>query len=1058
MEENVMKVRKEGGVELMKASAGSGKTFSLAREYIRLLLNDSKEDPNAHRGILAVTFTNKATGEMKERIIKELDKLSRDPLKSDYCRYLLSECDYGDDMCALSRDASKALTCILNDYGSFSVMTIDKFFQRTLRAFAREIGMYNEYTVELDKESLVDETVDRVLDSLSDEDDSLLEWLSSNSIESMGEGEGYHLDANLRGFAKGYMSASHDAKVKKLSIDEQLAFSQDNLEKLKSIVNTVVSKYYSGLGAALKRVEVFLGPNDDVLGKNVPGGLEKVRRFVSKKSDKLEFSRTLENVCNDGKKAYKAEYYKKMPESEISATESCFNELRAFCTGPVLKEFNTARIIKKQISMFRVADRLRNEFEILMAEKGVVCLDNTNEYIRKLVGDKDDVPFVYEKLGVRYRHFLLDEFQDTSVIQWENFLPLLRESVDNGYYNLVVGDVKQSIYRWRDADWRIIDSLDRSGEPMAAALRVAANPLGINFRSADSIVKFNNDFYERVASQMDLQLCFEEGQRSVGSIYKDVSQKTGKDFKVPGSVEVTFCDKKDGGRDVVEMTVDVVRDALENRSFDKKDIAVLVRSNVIGSRVAVSLIEAGIPVVSGDSLKICSSPAVRKAVACLFKIDNEKDSVNSYDARDIDVSGIRARSLYEMSELALRAVGRDDVDTDTPYVGAFMDIVREFEARNGNSLHSFLSFWQEDGAKRCIASPKDSDAVTVITIHKSKGLDFPFVVFPVSDRDLIVSGLDSSWEDPDLGETSFRDAIPALYNVGLTDSLKNTCFEKRFSDEKKMMFIDNINIWYVATTRASQALHIVSPLPSSDTRKAVAAGLGGSWPEIKKLPDVLYLYAVADNKMQKVQCDGAERYLFGEISCKEEVVREPVNTASYSYYGEEELCDFRGSLRVKSDAGKFFEDGFHSGYESSRRVRGIVLHGILEKVVSPADLKSAVKSALLSGLLDAEEAEKSEALLSDAIESVSSRGWFPEDASKVIVERDIADEKGKCVRPDRVILTKYGVDIVDYKFGDEEDQYGSQVGNYAYLYRKMGFENVTPYIWYVEEGKIVKIS
>lgn len=1038
VKEDISKVQTGGGVEIMKASAGSGKTFSLAREYIRLLLYNRYED-RAYRHVLAVTFTNKATEEMKSRIIDELDTLVNHTEHSDYLEYLLETCQLPGcpalTVEGVKKECSKALNQILGDYGAFSVSTIDKFFQKVLRAFSREVGQFSEYQIELDRDSLVEEAVDRVLDSLSEEKGELLKWLSDSSVASIEYGDGYRLQSRLAEFAAGYMSESYRTKSKNLNIDEDKAFSEANIINLKTICGDIVQKFDEGFSIAvaglMETAKGFKG-----FSSNFQKSLDKIRDY--RPGRKADFGATWVSAVSDISKAFK-----KLAKGEVPPGEAELENLRKAVAGvqaylTVLPQRNTAALLRSQVAVFHVADALKTEFEALLKEKNVLSLDDTNKILHDLIGETD-APFIYEKVGVRYSHFLLDEFQDTSLTQWDNFRPLLLNSISEGMYNLVVGDVKQSIYRWRNAEWKILE------EKVEGELKKAVfNPLNDNYRSAPNIVRFNNAFYPMVAARMDADLAaVGSAPRSISDIYKGCEQKEHDKYKVEGQVKMVFCDKED----ILSQTVDAVLHAHE-LGFSWKDIAVIVRKNKEGAAVASRLIDAGVPVVSNDSLQIRSGKSVMTLVSRLSAIDDPTDIIGSYNAGDFDPASIeKPQSLIDLAEIVLRGMDRDEVNADTLYVLAFMDLVRDFVSRNGNSLHAFLKYWKEDAYGKSISSPSGSDAVTIITVHKSKGLDFPYVVIPFPKKESYVDSKSLFWECPDLSDTPMEDLPPALYHTGLSEDSLQSGFRENYILENWLSHIDNINTWYVATTRASQAMCLISTYPKAEI---MDMGVGETWKEISEFRYALYMFAA------KTPGSGFEEvsegcFVFGDESMKAykdsswEKPKLDVSTIQLEYMAPESDGNGRKQIRIKTDASDFF------------RERGTALHKILETVYSPSDLEGSVRKAVESGMINEEGAAEALAILKPAIDSVKDRGWFCGDRTRILDEREILlASSGR--RADRVVLKEDGsVDIVDYKFGAENDKYLKQVAFYVSLYRRMGYKTVRGYIWYLEQQKIVEV-
>lgn len=1026
----------------MKASAGSGKTFSLAREYIRLLLTPQEKtgvpDPKAYRHILAVTFTNKATGEMKSRIITELNTLGTDCGNSPYRSYLLEKCAFKSEE-ELSRYAGKALSAILNDYSAFSVSTIDSFFQATLRAFSREIGQFAEYQIELDRNSLVTEASARVLDSLGDRDDSLRKWLSSASIEQIEEGNGYHLDSIVEEFAKGYMSNAYADKAKACHIDEDRVFSEENLKMLRERCRTIVRNYDEALKSVAAQTWGIIGNYPDIKDA-IPKALAKFSSPDSRST--LEFSgiKALTDGAEDGSSCFKVADRKKHGQADFDTLQDAFCKLLAFCGEP-LRQRNTAVLLSGQIYIFRMADSLRREFEALLKEKNVLSLDDTNAILSGIIGGTE-IPFIYEKTGIRYQHFLLDEFQDTARVQWENFLPLLKGSISDGCYNLIVGDVKQSIYRWRNTDWKILD--EQVGQSLSS---VVEHPLADNWRSAKNIVEFNNALFSTLAQRMDAQLDrrLPDGSldTKISRIYSDVHQRVTEKIKVPGCVEASFC-KSDM---LVDSCVEAVRDALA-RGFARKDIAVIVRANAQGSSISQALLNAGIDVVTNDSLLISSGARVRRLVAQLYRYNDPEDKIHTLAAGDLDTDALKkSTSLMDMAEELLRQMPAED---DSLYILAFLDLIRDFVQRNGNSLDAFLKYWEEEGVKKNVSSPEGSDAVTVITIHKVKGLDYPFVVLPFQAKNSFMLTTSKYWEKPEDCESMFDGLSNALYHVPLSNKSKDTLFYNNFLEEQQMAFIDNANLWYVAMTRASQAMHIIAPAPAKKYKSG--------WTDFSQMSDALYMFIRSENSgftTEKPILEGeeCEHFVLGPKEqkwVKEEKDEEnTVRTVDMVY--EAGQTGIRGSvLRISSDARDFFSADGQTGISASNRLKGTMLHKIMEKVIREEDLHREVMGMLSSGDMDSAQAAEAEDLLAGAIASVRDRGWFHSGTGRrIFCEREILEPGGDSHRPDRVVITPERVDIIDYKFGREEGSYSGQVRRYASLYAGMGYKNIHAYLWYI---------
>lgn len=933
-------------ININKASAGSGKTYTLAHTYIDLL-----RDELSYRRILAVTFTNKATAEMKERI---LEYLAADPASRD------------------------KLVKILHDYSAFSVSTIDRFFQRTLKAFAREIGQVADYQVEIDRESLIGEAMDRILDSLTDDEaqSDILGWLRENVADKLGSGGSPNVDSVLHDMGKRLGGAERAALRKEHGVDDG-EFSRERLAAIRKSCRTIIKDFAASVKTAALELPVY-ADNDKA---------EKQR---------LEYTGAVWFKAIDKPKA----------NLKKAAEGTPFMDL--FDDRFII--YRTALVLDSQIFSLGLAREFFSQFQALLKEKGVLCLDESNTLLARIIAGSD-APFVYEKLGVRYENFLLDEFQDTSNIQWENFLPLLRESNSTGHESLVVGDVKQSIYRFRDTDWRLLDSGIKDAFPEAKV-----DTRRENRRSCEEVVTFNNGFFSFAAKLLDLE-----------KLYSDVEQTVCSTDTQGGHVQVSFCDKKDQIA-AVEASVRTALDAGARYG----DIAVLVRYNTDGEAIAAKLIEDGFPVVSDDSLKINASFIVRKLLSLLGGLENPDDSINSFIAADAGVVVPQSRhSLTDLCEDLLRQLQRQHPDVfrdETLFIQAFMDDLREWTEVNGDNLRWFLQYW--DNGKRYVSSPRNSDAITVLTVHKSKGLEFPYLIFPYADKVEIYKHTER-WCWLDASGTALGPAATGIWSVDLSSKTEDTLFAPCYEEERRMQLVDNMNVFYVALTRARCCLHIISGSPSPSRKKG----------EYKNFSQILWDF-----------CGGLSETSRGQMYDFSKLSRKPSKDGSLfpASYASIPLGD---RLGVSTDAADFFGPEGVTGVDASVRRSGIVLHGILADVHRPEDLPGAVQEALLDGRLDSAHAAEALSLLESRIaahpEFFGGGGWN---------ETAVFDADGSEYRPDRVVIDGNKATVVDYKFGGQDDKYAAQVRRYMRLCRELGYSDVKGFIWYVPDDTLVPVD
>ena len=1071
----------------MKASAGSGKTFNLAKTYIRLLLTD--EERYSYRHILAVTFTNKATDEMKSRILKELHLLAVSPADSPYSEELMS---FFESEEALRRRAETVLCDILHDYGAFAVSTIDRFFQQTLKAFSREIGQFATYQVELDRASLVSESVDRVLDSITSDNKELLEWLMRSVMDDLEKGSKYNLENNLKKVALTLKSDEHRAAVEEYSIDEEKEYSKENLSRMKKALSEVMSSFVKEAREAASAF-VQAVADEGLSREDFKSDCFKPLYIAAESSPKDAPVYPKDTMFKNSEDFTR--WFRKADLARFASSEGRLMPLlRRYCSvfEEKYKVYMTASKIASILNELGIAGELNREFQALLKEKNVLSLDDSNVILRNII-DGTDAPFIYEKLGVRFDHFLLDEFQDTSRIQWDNFRPLIENSVAQGKENLLVGDVKQSIYRWRGSDWRMM-----AREVQDEFTLCGVETLDSNYRSLGNIVGFNNGFFEYASSVLDRMLG-DSPDFKIRDIYSDAAQKIKSKDASGGSVDVVFCDKDDEMRMILE-AVERVRGAGARYG----DITVLVRGNKQGSAVAIYLMNNGIGVISDDSLHLKTSAVARQVVSLLSSVGNEDDTIGSFLAGelDIDLEGLSYLSLSDLCEGILRLLREREPElfaSETGYIQAFMDFVQDYVSSNGNSIDGFLKAWQD--ADPTISSPADPESVRVMTVHKSKGLEFQHVIIPFAE-DVGLFRPESHWARPSVEGTELQGVTDGVYNVTLRKpDNEDTLFRDGSRREMRFQFVDNINTFYVALTRPVKGLTIIARTPPAKIVDLVA-GLSPvavarqvavvrqahqpveapveapNWPaapvaepaeapaassllipaiDFTDFSQILYSYLhlygatlgyTKDETDTTLAFSKGSLYDYTAMKRAADTVSElkpgypsfPLNPTS----GDDgEDVRERGRLKFSADSIDFFLDEARN----EARLNGTVLHGILSEVVTLSDLPDAVRRAFDAGEIDSGQEEEYRNILADRVSSHPE--WFTSDGAEVLNETQLIDIDGQVYRPDRVVIKDGKVTVIDYKFGEKNRRYRRQVARYADIYRRMGYSDITPVIWYV---------
>ena len=994
-----------------KASAGSGKTYTLVKEYLIMLLGKKTEGGNYildkhpndnHRYILAITFTNKATEEMKSRIVETLDVLASNPDESPYITDLTTMLGASKD--DISKSAGIAERQMLEDYTNFNVCTIDTFFQKILRTFAYEVNLSSNYGVELNDEYVVELGVNNLKTRLHDEsgkkNKSLSHWLWMFVQDSMKNGSSWDVfykpkskktvDNSLYNFAKVLTN-----EVVKKNSKQLFDFLADpkNIQAFNVALNSGITNLISEVKECVDEIFKMLEGPDIKANKNFTNFLDSLNNsanpFLIKDLDKK-----VEKKIAD--------------KSFVNKNSASVNDIAICDCLTQILDNNTVYASYKKILDLTYQLGLLGDINASMQdftnENNTILLSGTNDIVKRII-DGCETPFIYERIGMYLHNFLLDEFQDTSRMQWENLLPLVRNGLANGHDSLIIGDVKQSIYRFRNSDPQLLHSqlkVDFSNDSIKYN-----EGRSINWRSARNIVHWNNAFFRFLSMALNMD-----------EFYADVEQEVSpKNEKLPGHVVVArreIPDKKkntDGSNDceiknddnsndndsnfkewaIEKMIVDL--QSLLARGFKQKDIAVLSNTNREG-QLAISRImkwnienpDKQMKVVSEESLLVISSPAVRIVVNILKMLDrceahnedgrempmvlrrfeaNRSEGMDTSEAfedaivsKDEDIADYIDR-LYETSKSACldsvveqiikSQLSKQMTEENTPYLLAFLDSVVDFMSRYGSNIHHFLKWWDKVGPGLSISSPDNIDAIRVITIHKSKGLQFPCVLIPMFDWNFDQSSIE--W----IETAGFKDklpkgvAIPPIVPVKRDN--KRTLFDKEFKKIARSNIMDSLNKTYVACTRAQYELIIYTEnnkelgLQLSQFLETCRNNNNGIAPTPTENcdPDVVYELGKpmlrsdipALNSDDNALPDNVESRIMPPYSVVSDVDRWKLTSPDI-------IIDVRGTTRWV----------------------GEMLHKVMERVRTPKNLKKAFGRALHRGMITEEEHDEYLALLS----------------------------------------------------------------------------------------------
>ena len=1058
-------------IELFSASAGAGKTHRLTGEYIkRLFIGEAQ-----YRHILAVTFTNKATEEMKSRILNELYIIASGR-ESRFMQELLPL--VGGSQQKLRARARVILSQILHDYSLFNVSTIDRFFQSVMRAFARELGKMVSYGVELDEKSIRLAAIDRIYADLGKQENAkLLGWMTEFAKEVVAEGEGWNIkdkiaelssEVNNEGYkllqrnagaAYGNLNGNEvqDLKVRVKKIRALF------IKRLKEIGNNGLA-HMSALGHSPSE---YKGGFRSLFCK-----FEKMAKGEMQDGDSAKFKAIYNN---------KSEWVSKENNPDDFYSNDLNNDIKDFIDlCDKLPLFRTAEAILQRINQFGILNNIQREIQTICREQNVMLLADTTELLNRII-DGNDTPFIYEKIGTQLNYIMLDEFQDTSRMQWQNFEPLIAEIESrtphkNGFGNVVVGDIKQSIYRWRNSDWQILHNFATG--PIGKYSKSIS--LDTNWRSLQNIITFNNSFFESAAKELDNKFASNSSGNltPIAEIYKTIAQQYPKEkssIPAEGYVEVRIYDKVPKGTKETketkgtdakmcpyQATVEAIKDAL-CRGYSYSHITILVRKNTEGAAIAKHLLENNIPVVSSDSMLLVSSKVIRSLVERLAAI-----ATSAPAPADLDKE-LRNMPLLQLVQHIIHNELPDAAKADMAYLNAFMDVVLKFTSEEGSNLSLFLKWWSENGTSYSISAPK-SNAVTICTIHKSKGLEAEIIIIPFFTCKLEpeVNGIIwCSTTDPEIG---YNQPLPVLYSA----KLENTLFKEDYYKEKHNCYIDAINLAYVACTRPRNELYIFADKSARSFNNSMASLLATFVNAPDKLPFVKDSSGIDPSQ----KCD---IYKFGvknqRHECKMPAAASSVGSsaaASAPVLQADALMLFAPIKQTGRNRLAASQSSINEG-DNSIRNKGVILHEIFSFIKNKRDIPEAVKRATLLGIVNKESfadlltatAPTIEDVIAQLISQTDHLHWF-DDSAQILNEQEILSGDDTITRPDRVILLPDGKGahkaiVVDYKFGEYDPnstqlkRYHSQVAGYMSSLCKMGFVDVSGYIWYPLHNKIIEV-
>ena len=1030
-----------------KASAGSGKTFRLAVEYIKLVVRD----PQSYRHILAVTFTNKATEEMKMRILSQLYGLWKQlPDSQTYMNCVCEELQA--EPAFVSRQAGQALTNLLHNYNYFRVETIDTFFQSVLRNLARELDLTANLRIGLNDTQVEEVAVDQLIEDLQTTD-VMLVWLLKYIMENISDDRSWNVIGQIKQFGRTIFRDYYKAESKALNerLSEKGFFDRytKTLRELRAAAKKRMTDIAESFFTTLEQEGLTV---DDLSNK---------RRGIAGFFLKLQsgtFDPSIENTTVANCLGNPSKWYAK--------THARREEIHALADGPLgdllrlavderprqWRLYQSAELTLRHLSQLRLLDSIETKVRQLNQEANRFLLSDTQQLLHALISDNDS-PFIFEKIGTQLEHIMIDEFQDTSTVQWQNFRVLLQETMSHeGSQNLIVGDVKQSIYRWRSGDWRLLNDI-RSQFPDGT---ITEKPLDTNHRSSRHVIAFNNAFFREAARWEYEQLQDMPEAEQLQRAYAGVEQQIPERRDDSGYVSIDLLPSDDYQETTLSRLADTVRQLLAD-GISQSRIAILVRTNnlipVIANYFAEQMPDE-VSIVSDEAFRLDASLSVNIIINALRLLIRPDDNLaRAYlikvAGRSLpdDTEALLRLPLYELVEQLFIHFELNRFDDQSAYVCAFYDQLADYTADNGTDIDSFLHEWDENLCAKTIQSDELS-GIRLISIHKSKGLEFDNVICPFCDWQLEKQSGNVLWCRPTEAPFSDLPLVPVDYSQkGMT----GTIYETDYRHEHLQNVVDNLNLLYVAFTRAAQRLYVIGKRSAKSSRSAVIEAVlpvidGTLNGEADAESPLHYEYGNTQNT-QSAHSSHSSRNVF----------LQPPTPCHVSVQSFESRVAFR-----QSNQSRDFISGDDEQGQTSYIQLGSVLHQIFSTIRTTADIDGALQRLQLDGIIYNEDitAERITKLLRQRLEHPKVASWFSDRWTLFNECTILSVVDGQVIerRPDRVMTDGQEWIVVDFKFGGEHPEYHDQVREYMDLLQQMGHSQVSGYLWYVYANRIVEVS
>lgn len=1112
----------EEHLTVYRASAGSGKTFTLAVEYISLLV----KDPENYQHILAVTFTNKATQEMKMRILSQLYGIANSLQSSQQYFNKVKEKTNMPDV-VIRNNARAALTLLIHRYNNFRILTIDAFFQQVLRNLAHELGQTANLRVDLNNEEITEKAVDQMIESL-EKGQPVLQWISTYINNSIEDDNGWNIIGKIKTFGTNIFKdfyKAHEANLKEqLSNADDFKVYETTLRKRR---NDIRKTFNSKAKSILNEIK---NANLDI-PSNYRSGLYKyltdsaIAPLTNKplKAGVLKANKSPQNWTSSKCAKADKQQIQTLAAEVLSAQLS---ELIAY-NNDNWNEFQSIQLTLSHLSELRLLHAIADAVDNLTKDTNRFMLSNTQALLKELIADSD-TPFIFERIGARLKHVMIDEFQDTSTIQWQNFQVLLANCMAQELsQNLIVGDIKQSVYRWRQGDWGILNNIEKS----FAHQKIRLETLDYNYRSEKRIIDFNNAFWEQCVANTAKEVAQDDAEKAeiVQKAYEDVAQKTHKTTE-NGFVKISLYPSKSMKEAVLEELIETIKELFNNGYGGKNQskIAILVRSKSNIQDIVNALLQSfgnEINIVSDEAFRLDASLSVNIIVSAMHLLTHPDDVLtrgklvklynqevlkkpltdidllvsinesNNIETKNIDKKERRKLAteqqmaklnsqlppeyvanrelllglpIVDLVDKLFMLFGLDQLEGQSSYICTLYDTLNDFLKDHTADIDDFINEWENSLSSKTIQSD-EIEGIRIMTIHKSKGLEFDNVIIPFCNWEMEKKG--TLWCETKNKPAPYN-KLPLLPIDFSRDKLIGTVFEDDYKEEHFQNIVDNLNLLYVAFTRASKNLFVFGLRQGKTTLDNIAKGTP---PGNRSYAIELALRQVSE------QLQGSSLSFPDDIGS--EIHFEYGTLAPETHEKEHAVAD--NPFLIKPDkhivsiatypqaatfkqSNKSIEFVKGEDVDPSDRTRyikiGNVLHQLFSTIYTTADIPARLNELEQQGIIYNDEITSAQlrTRIEDAITNPQVQEWFSKRWQLynecTILEYNKDTNEMEEHRPDRVMTDGKEFVVVDFKFGKEREEYKKQVQQYMEILIRMGHKKVSGYLWYVVKNNVVEVK